>query len=520
MQEVPLTLPLVFRRAQRDSSEREVVTGLEQRSTWGEVTARSLQLCRVLDKLGVARGERVGSFAWNTQRHLELYFAVPCSGRVLHTINIRLHQEQVAWLIEHADDRAIFVDASLTSQLEPIRERLAGRTIVVMEDGAEIAPSFAAELRYEQLLADEPADYAFPDIDERDASCICYTSGTTGNPRGVVYSHRSTVLHALATMLADNHAVSRHDAMLPITPMFHVNAWGMPYACAAASAKLVLPGRDTEPDHVAKLMEQERVTAACAVPTVWARFIDVLDSGRYDLSSFKRLLVGGSAISEQLAARYAEHGVEVRRGWGMTEMSPTGTMHLPGMKAPQGATVFGVELRVVGDDGAELPWDGVSAGEIEARGPWIVKAYLNPDDDANESRFHDGWLRTGDVGAIGPGGELAVLDRTKDLVKSGGEWISSIELEGRLSAHPDVVEAAVVARPDPEWDERPVAYVVPREGSSVTADQLAEYLRSQVAKWWIPDVFELVDEIPKTSVGKVDKRVLRQRAAAGREVHR
>jgi fatty-acyl-CoA synthase len=321
------------------------------------------------------------------------------------------------------------------------------------------------------------------------------------------------MLHAFATLFVDNHGVTRNDVMLPITPMFHVNAWGMPYACAAACAKLVLPGRDTEPRSIARLMEAERVTAGCAVPTVWARLIEHFDSGEFDLSPFRRLLVGGSAIPEPLAARYAEHGVEVRRGWGMTEMSPTGTMYLPGMKAPQGAPIVGVELRIVDDLGNELPWDGESAGEVEARGPWIVKAYLDPDDDSNTTRFHDGWLRTGDVASISPEGELRLLDRTKDLVKSGGEWISTIELEDRLCAHPDVVEAAVVARPDPEWDERPVAYVVAREGAAPSPDDLRDFLLPQVAKWWIPDTFELVPELPKTSVGKIDKRELRRQAA-------
>jgi fatty-acyl-CoA synthase len=514
MQDVPLTLQLVFRRAQREGATREVVSAPDGRLTWGEVAERSLRLCRVLDRLGLAPGDRVGSFAGNTHRHLELYFAVPCSGRVLHTANIRLHHDQVAYLIRHAGDRAVFVDASLTPLLERVRAEFENVLFVVMEDGAEPSPSFAGDPRYEDLLAQEEPSYDFPDVAEDDAASICYTSGTTGNPKGVVYSHRSTMLHAFATLFVDNHGVTRNDVMLPITPMFHVNAWGMPYACAAACAKLVLPGRDTEPRSIARLIEAERVTAGCAVPTVWARLIEHFDSGQFDLSSFKRLLVGGSAIPEPLAARYAEHGVEVRRGWGMTEMSPTGTMYLPGMKAPQGAPIVGVELRIVDEEGNELPWDGESVGEVEARGPWIVNAYLDPDDDANTSRFHDGWLRTGDVAAITPDGELHLLDRTKDLVKSGGEWISTIELEDRLSAHPDVVEAAVVARPDPEWDERPVAYVVPKGDRPPTDAQLREFLLPQVAKWWIPDRFELVDELPKTSVGKIDKRELRRRAAA------
>ena len=514
MQDVPLTLQLVFRRAAREGARREVVSAPDVRSTWGEVAERSLRLCRVLDRLGVGRGERVGSFAWNTHRHLELYFAVPCSGRVLHTANIRLHHDQVAWLIKHAGDRAVFVDASLTPLLEAVRSELEDVAFVVMEDGAEPSPSFAGDPRYEDLLAAEEPGYDLPELDENSASSICYTSGTTGNPKGVVYSHRSTLLHAFATLFVDNHGVTRHDVMLPITPMFHVNAWGMPYACAAACAKLVLPGRNTEPERIARLMEVERVTAACAVPTVWARLIDLFDSGDYDLSSFKRLLVGGAAISEPLVARYAEHGVEVRRGWGMTEMSPTGTMHLPGMKEPQGAPIVGVELRIVDDGGNELPWDGETAGEVEARGPWIVKAYLDPEDDSNTSRFHDGWLRTGDVASLTPDGELRLIDRTKDLIKSGGEWISTLELEDRLVSHPDVAEAAVVSRPDAEWGERPVAYVVARAGASPTGEALREFLLPQVARWWVPDAFELVDELPRTSVGKIDKRELRRQAAA------
>jgi len=513
MQDVPLTLPLVFRRAAGQASGREVVTE-DRRVTWGEVAERSLRLCRVLERLGVARGERVGSFAWNTQRHLELYLAVPCAGRVLHTVNVRLHHDQVAWLIAHAGDRVLFVDASLTPLLEPIRSRLTGvRAFVVMEDGPEPAPSFADDPRYEELLGGEPPEFAFPELEESDAASLCYTSGTTGNPKGVLYSHRSVVLHAMGALMVDSHCVSADDTILPLTPMFHVNGWGLPYSCALAGAKLVLPGRDTEPDRVARLIERERVTVTCAVPTVWARFVDLVDAGSYDLSSLKRILVGGAAIAESLVDRYAEHGIEIRRGWGMTEMSPSGTMSRPATPTLQGAVVPGVELRICDEAGNELPWDGETVGEVEARGPWIARAYYEPEDDSNTARFHDGWLRTGDVGSITPDGCLRVVDRTKDLVKSGGEWISSMELEERLASHPGVLEAAVVARPDPEWGERPVAFVVPAPGFSLTGEELAEFVRPHVAKWWVPDSFELVDELPKTSVGKIDKRELRRLAS-------
>jgi fatty-acyl-CoA synthase len=513
MQEFPLTLPLVFRRATRESHAREVVTAPDQRATWGVVAERSLRLCHVLDRLGVSPGERVGSFAWNTQRHLELYVAAPCSGRVLHTVNIRLHPDQVAWLIGHAEDRVVFVDASLTPALEPIRDRLTGvETFVVMEDGAEPADAFADDPRYEELVASEPAEYDFPELAEDDAAFMCYTSGTTGNPKGVVYSHRSVVLHAMGALMVDTFCVSGDDTVYPVTPMFHVAAWGLPYASALAGSKLVLPGRYTDPEQLAQVIEGERVTVTCGVPTVWARFIDLVEAGSYDLSSLRRILCGGAAIAESLIARYEACGIEVRRGWGMTEMSPSGTMSRPGKPTLQGVVAPGVELRICDEAGNELPWDGEAVGEVEARGPWIARAYYAPDDEANATQFHDGWLRTGDVGSISPHGDLRLVDRTKDLIKSGGEWISTIDLEQRLAAHPDVLEAAVVARPDPEWDERPVAYVVARSGAVLTGGELGEFLREAVARWWVPDEFEFVDELPKTSVGKIDKRELRRLA--------
>jgi fatty-acyl-CoA synthase len=369
--------------------------------------------------------------------------------------------------------------------------------------------AFAADPRYEDLLAAEPPDYAFPALEESEAASICYTSGTTGYPKGVVYSHRSVVLHALAELMVDNHAVSGDETIMPVTPMFHVNGWGLPYSTALASSKLVLTGRNTDPDHLARLIEAERVTVSCAVPTVWVRFLEMLEQRRYDLSSLHRILVGGAAMPDSLVGRYAEHGIEIRRAWGMTEMSPSGTMSRRSSPTAQGSIVPGVELRVCDEEGNELPWDGESMGEIEARGPWVASAYYEPDDDANTARFHDGWLRSGDVGAISPHGDLRLVDRTKDLVKSGGEWISTIDLEQALATHPDVVEVAVVARPDPHWDERPVAFVVPRPGAGLSSEQLGGYLRERVVSWWVPDEFELVEELPKTSVGKIDKRELR-----------
>jgi len=526
MQDVPLTIDLALRRAATVGRDVEVVSiepAGERRATWGEVAERALRLGAVLDALGVAPGERVGTFAWNGQRHLELYLGVPGSGRVLHTVNLRLFADDVAYVVRHAGDAALFVDASLTGLLAPLRDRLGVRAVVVMEDGGEVDPAFADAPRYEQLLAaaaavaGAPSLDDLPRLDERDAASICFTSGTTGRPKAVVYSHRSVILHSLNSMGADSHGVSRRDAVLPLTPMFHVNCWGLPYTAALACAKLVLPGRDTSPEHTAALVERERVTVAAGVPTLWVRMLDQLDGGP-DLSSLRRILVGGAEISKPVLARYGAAGIEVFHGWGATEMSPSGTATVlrPGHDDGRwGPPVPGVELRLRAPDGTLAPWDGEATGELEARGPWVASAYFEPDDDANATRFTaDGWFRTGDVARIDPDGSVEIVDREKDLVKSGGEWISSAELERAIVEHPQVREVVVIGVPDEEWGERPAALIVPERGAAPAPAELAAWLGGRVARWWIPSVWETVEELPKTGVGKYDKRALRARYAS------
>lgn len=523
MQDVPLTIDLIARRAMQVGADLEVVSvepGGVDRRTWAEIGARVLRLTTVLDELGVAPGARVGTFAWNGHRHLELYFAVPCSGRVLHAANVRLHADQVEYAIRHAGDEILFVDASLTSTLAPLRDRLGVRHIVVMEDGADADESFADCLRYEELLAAaEPAD-DFARVEEDMAASICFTSGTTGNPKAIAYSHRSVVLHALGALMVDSHAVRRGDVVLPLTPMFHVNCWGLPYSSALAPAKLVLAGSDTSPEAVAGLIEEERPTVLAGIPTFWVQMDGVFADERRDLSSVRRILCGGAEAAPSLIARYLDRGIDFLHAWGMTEMSPSGTAawYRAGddhpTKGAQGVAVAGVELRLVADDGSVLPWDGESTGELQARGPWIASAYLDPDDESNSTRFDDGWLRTGDVARIAPDGNVTIVDRMKDLVKSGGEWISSLDLERALVAHAEVAEAAVIAFPHPRWGERPAAFVVPVPGSDPSPEELREFLRGVVASWWIPDVIEVVVDLPKTGVGKHDKRRLRAEHAA------
>src|SRR6202167_1508460 len=499
------------------------------RASYGEVAERVDRLARVLDRLGVKQGDRVGTFAWNNQRHLELYMAVPCIGAVLHTLNIRLFAEQLTYIVNHADDGVIFVDDSVVPILQELASTFEGvRHYVVMGDGDgdPTRPTLPNALRYEELLEQAgPGPYEYPEVDERQAAALCYTSGTTGNPKGVLYSHRSISLHSSASLMTDALGLSTRDRALVVVPMFHANAWGIPHAAALAGADLIMPDHNLGAEPLAKLIEAERPTIMGCVPTIFADMLRYAEINDVDLSSLKNAACGGSAVPRQLMKDYEErHDVGVFQAWGMTETSPVASYSRPDesaghddaywdMRAKQGKPLPWVQARLVDDDGAEVPWDGESTGELEVRGPWIAARYFN--DDSGEQRFHDGWLRTGDIASIDSHAFIQITDRSKDVIKSGGEWISSVELENEVMAHPDVIEAAVIAKPDERWAERPLCCVVVREGSEVSAEELVEHLRGKVAKWWLPDEFAFVAEIPKTSVGKFDKKVLRGRLAEG-----
>jgi fatty-acyl-CoA synthase len=528
MQDVPLTLELVLRRARRLGSTTDVVSvtpGGTVRHRWSEVAERAGRLAVVLDRLGVPPGGRVASFAWNGHHHVELHLGVPVASRVLHPVNLRLAADHMVDMTRRAGDQVGFIDASLTAQIAPLRDQFGLRTWVIMEDGAAVDPRFSDCPRYEELLLEargqEPASV---NLAEDDAAWICSTSGTTGKPKLVVTSHRSVYLHTLAALMVDSHGISRTDTLLAATPMFHVAAWGAPYVCAYAPATLVLPGRDMSAPSLAGLIESERVTIGFGVPTIWIQLERAFEDRKRDLSSFRTIQCGGASSPRALIDRYASRRVDFVQSWGMTEMSPIGTSMrvTPSASgggddvtvAQVGAPAPGVELRLVDSDGAVLPWDGAAVGELESRGPWVIRAYLNPDDDANVASFHDGWLRTGDLARIGPDGTVEIVDRLKDLIKSGGEWISSLDLERAISAHPDVAEVAVVAVSDPRWGERPAATVVLIPDSASTAEDLRAFLVPRVAGWWIPERIELVAEIPKTGVGKYDKRAIRTELAS------
>jgi fatty-acyl-CoA synthase len=516
MQEMPLTLDLVLRRIETVAARLPVISataaGGSVRHRWGEIALRSRRMMSALDTLGLAVGARVATLAWNGHRHLELFYAVPCSGRVLHTLNARVAVPRLLQQVAECDDAALFVDASLTALIAEHRERLPP-VVVVMDDGAEIAEPFARDPRYEDLLAAaEPAAQLGP-MREGQALCICHTSGTTGPPRAVVYSHRSVVLHAFGALSIDNHAVCRGAVVMPLTPMFHLMAWGFPYSAGLAAASLVLGGPDHSPGALAEVIERERVTLAAGVPTFWARLIDALEDPARDFSALRRVLAGGAATPRALAKRYREVGVELVSGWGMTEAG-SGTALRPGADPGNSPTVRagppipGMEMRIVSEDGHELPWDDTAAGELEARGPWVARAYLD-DDESSRLAFHDGWLRTGDIARIDPYGSVEIVDRVKDLIKSGGEWISSTELESHLARQRGVAEAAVIAVADEVWGERPLAFVVARDGEALDTEALRTALAGEVPRWWVPDRFEVVSELPKTTVGKVDKQRLR-----------
>jgi fatty-acyl-CoA synthase len=530
----PLTLNHIRRRMATCNLGAEVVSvtadGSTRRITHAALSDRIDRLARALAALGVQAGDRVGTFAWNNQRHLELYFALPCTGAVLHTLNIRLFEEQLTYIVNHAEDKAIFVDESLVAPLAKLAPSFDTVThYIVMGDGeldrAEIDGLPGAVL-YEELLEQAgPGGFGYPELDERQAAALCYTSGTTGNPKGVLYSHRSISLHSSATLMTDANGLSRADRVLAVVPMFHANAWGLPYGAALAGADLILPDRFLGAEPLAKLIAAERPTQMGCVPTIFADLLRYADENPdVDLSSLTNAACGGSAVPRQMMKDFEErHDVRIFQAWGMTETSPVATYARPREgehddaywqdRARQGRPLPWVELRLVGDDGGEVPWDGESTGEIEVRGPWIASGYFR--DDSGDEKFDGGWLRTGDIAAVDEKAFVQITDRSKDVIKSGGEWISSVELENELMSHPDVVEAAVIAKPDERWAERPLCCVVLREQSAAGAPELVEHLRGRVARWWLPDEFAFVSEIPKTSVGKFDKKVLRGRLAEG-----
>ncbi|MEO7555925.1 MAG: long-chain fatty acid--CoA ligase [Acidimicrobiales bacterium] len=532
MQDFPLTLPHFFGRAERLTPEKEIVTatgrGLE-RTDYGHWAERTRRLGGVLDDLGISSDGRVATFAWNTARHLELYFAAPCSGRVLHTLNIRLFPEQLIYIANHAEDEILFVDQSLVPLVWPLLDNFETvRHVVLMDDGKGDRPTDAPgkELHdYEELLAAaDPVEWHVDDEDR--AASMCYTSGTTGNPKGVVYSHRSTFLHTMAALLADSVGAKESDVVLPVVPMFHANAWGLAHACVACGATLVMPGPDLSPTAIADLIEGERVTIAAGVPTIWMGVLPALN-GR-DTSSLRAIPCGGSAVPKALSEGFREQvGIPLMQAWGMTETSPIASVarikssmepHLSedekaDLRTTVGQISLGVEFRVVDPTSLdERAWDGAASGELQVRGPWIAREYYN-DDRSPESFTADGWLKTGDMAVVTAEGYIKLVDRTKDVIKSGGEWISSVDLENIIMGHPKVAEAAVIAVPHPKWSERPLACVVVKPGEELTAAELHDWLVGKVAKWWLPDAIELIREIPKTSVGKFSKKDLRAKFA-------
>ncbi len=526
MMDYPLTLTHVLERAARQFADKAIVTRTpdgEHRYTYRDLRRRAARLAGALRALGVRPGDRVGTFAWNTYRHLELYLTVPAYGAVLHTLNIRLFPEQIAYIVNHAADSVVFVDDTLVPALEPLADRLGTvRAFVVMGDGPLPATRLAPVHRYEDLLAAAPADFEFPRLDEWAAAGMCYTSGTTGNPKGVVYSHRALALQCLAQVAADAMALSEGDVVLPVVPMFHANAWGLPFSATMVGATQVYPGAQPTPDVIADLVERHRVTVTGGVPTVLIGLLAAVEQTPRDLSSLRALLCGGSAVPEALIEAYDRLGLTVVQAWGMTETAPLATVSKPlsrmrgwseaerrAVRARQGTPVPFVELRVVDDAGRELPWDGKSVGELEVRGPWVTAGYH--EDERSRDAFHDGWFRTGDVATLDADGCVTITDRAKDVIKSGGEWISSVELENAIMAHPQVLEAAVIGLHHDRWQERPLACVVPKPGQQPTKAAILAHLRDRVAKWWLPDDVVFVEALPKTSVGKIAKRELRER---------
>ncbi|MDH3364093.1 MAG: 3-(methylthio)propionyl-CoA ligase [Gammaproteobacteria bacterium] len=533
MMNTPLLISSIANHAEKFHGDREIVSvtadNPRHRYTFRDAIGRSKQLANALDKRGLEHGDRVATIAWNDYRHLETYYAVSGAGYVCHTINPRLFPEQLVFIINHAEDRWIFTDVMFVPLLEKLLPQIGGvEGFVVMTDKSHMPQtSLPNALCYETLIGSESSDYQWPELDERSASALCYTSGTTGDPKGVLYDHRSTILHAYAAPAPDIMDLSSTDCVLPVVPLFHVNAWGVPYTTLMVGAKIVFPGpKMGDGEALYELMDSEDVTIALGVPTVWLALLQYCASAGKRLEKLRRSIVGGAAVPRSMIEEFRDkHGVEIRQGWGMTEMSPLGTCNsikaeLESLSDDEkldlatkaGRGIFGCELRIVDDEGRELPWDGVAYGALQVRGPWICSDYFKLEGSAG-THTEDGWFDTGDVATIDPRGYMAITDRTKDVIKSGGEWISSIELENTAMGHPAVAEAAVIGVAHPKWTERPLLVVVRAAGQDVGKEELLEYFDGKVAAWWIPNDAIFVDELPHTATGKVKKIELRKQFA-------
>ncbi len=526
MQDHPLTISSIMRYAAEVFGDAEVATftgdGV-RRTSYAELGRRAARLANALRDLGVTGDQRVATFQWNTTEHLEAYLAIPSMGAVLHTLNIRLAADQLVYIAEHAEDEIIIVGDTLVPLLASVLPSMKTVRHVIVIGDADLTPLEPAgkTLHSYSALLDAASDtFDWPEIDERQAASMCYTSGTTGNPKGVVYSHRSAYLHSMSACTGNAFALSAADRVLPVVPMFHANAWGLCYAALMAGSSLLMPDRFLQAEPLVRMIESERPTISGAVPTIWNDVLRYAQSHSSDLRSLRLVPCGGSAVPESLIRAFDDLGVRIVQAWGMTETSPLASVAHPPpaatdpwpYRSSQGRIMSGLEARIVGDGDEVLPSDGTTVGEIEVRGPWITASYYK---DEDPSKFHDGWLRTGDVGMILPEGYLVLTDRAKDVIKSGGEWISSVDLENHLMGHPDVIEAAVVGVPDPRWQERPLASVVLREGAAVSASELQSFLASQVPKWQVPERWTFIASVPKTSVGKFSKKTLRQMYADG-----
>jgi fatty-acyl-CoA synthase len=539
MMDMPLLISSLLVHADRHHGDTEIVSktvegpgkdgaGAVHRYTYREAHARSRRLANALRALGVQPNERIGTLAWNGYRHFEIYYAVAGSGAVIHTINPRLFPDQITYIANHAEDKVLFFDNTFAPLVEKLAPALKSVKAFVAMTGRDTMPkaSIPNLLCYEDLIGKESDAYEWPSFDENTAACLCYTSGTTGNPKGALYSHRSTLIHAYGAALPDTLNLSARDVILPVVPMFHVNAWSLPYSCAMVGTKLVFPGPHLDGKSLHQLFESEGVTVSAGVPTVWLALLNYMKEQKLRFSTLKRTIIGGSACPPAMIRAFQDdYGVEVLHAWGMTEMSPLGTVttmktkHVKlgkgerdALQCKQGRVPYGVDMRIVDENGAELPWDGKAFGDLQVRGPWVIKSYFKGEggDPLRKDEAGTGWFPTGDVATIDADGYMQITDRSKDVIKSGGEWISSIDLENIAMAHPKIAEAAVIGVRHPKWDERPIVVAVKKPGQEVSREEVLGFYEGKIAKWWMPDDVVFVAELPHTATGKLSKLTLRQ----------